>query len=91
MRTPKSRTWKAAAVGIGVVGIAAAIGAGPAGASTAPAEILPHRQRAPFRRDTGLTAWIGPETDGERETRRRVHRNTQAGDGWYRRMGRAHR
>jgi hypothetical protein len=48
-------------------------------------------QVVPFRRDTGLTASIGPETDDEQETRRRVHRNTQAGDGWYRRMARARR
>ncbi|WP_433294504.1 DUF6065 family protein [Pseudonocardia sp. CA-142604] len=48
-------------------------------------------QVVPFRRDTGLTASIGPETDDERDTRRRVHRNTQAGDGWYRRMARARR
>jgi hypothetical protein len=49
-------------------------------------------QVIPFRRDTTvLDAEIGPETKAEGETRERIRRLTQAGEGWYRTAARAKR
>jgi hypothetical protein len=49
-------------------------------------------QVIPFRRaDVGLDEVIRSETEGEARSRRKIHRNTLAGSGWYRRSARAKR
>jgi hypothetical protein len=49
-------------------------------------------QVIPFRRDDdGLDWTVRAETDADAAERERVHRNTLAGDGWYRRESRARR
>jgi len=49
-------------------------------------------QVIPFRRDTtDLRVEIRRETTGEAEARNRVHRNTLAAPGWYRKVARAKR
>jgi hypothetical protein len=48
-------------------------------------------QGIPFRRDEGIEGIVRVESDGEAEERRRVYRNTLAGEGWYRRESRARR
>ena len=49
-------------------------------------------QVIPFRRkDAEISASIRSETLREAESRKRIHRNTQAGEGWYRRFARAAR
>lgn len=52
----------------------------------------PLAQVIPFQRErTHLEAEIGAETPAEAETRLRILRHTQAGEGWYRREARAKR
>lgn len=49
-------------------------------------------QVIPFRRDgAGMAMRIGVETSDEAAERRRILRNTQAGEGWYRKAARAKR
>jgi hypothetical protein len=52
----------------------------------------PLAQVIPFRRDAlGLQGVVRAETDDEEAERRRVHRCTLAGAGWYRRNARGPR
>lgn len=49
-------------------------------------------QVVPFRRDsTSITGSVRAETEREGEERRRIHRSTNSGAGWYRRNARASR
>jgi hypothetical protein len=48
-------------------------------------------QVIPFTRAEGIEGVVRVESDGEAEQRRRVYRNTLAGEGWYRRESRARR
>ncbi|WP_461068499.1 DUF6065 family protein [Streptomyces pseudoechinosporeus] len=67
------------------------IATGPDGLHVLP-KGRPLAQVIPFHRaSVQLPESIGPETPEERDSRRRVLRNTLAGDGWYRRMARASR
>ena len=67
------------------------IATGPDGLHVLP-KGRPLAQVIPFQRaSVQLPVSIGPETPEERDSRRRVFRNTQAGNGWYRRVARAAR
>jgi uncharacterized protein DUF6065 len=48
-------------------------------------------QVIPFPRDAGIEGLVRAESEAEAADRRRVYRNTLAGEGWYRRESRARR
>lgn len=67
------------------------VAVGPDGVHTLP-KGTPLAQVVPIRRaDLAVAATVRAETDDEHDRRRKIARNTQASDGWYRRDARAAR